>query len=123
LAVSRRERDYAQEALRLSDLLVDLAFSSALRNAEDFPTTVTPETRALAAKVKEAEGRVSVDEERVDELKDRVGRAKTSTKDGILQEFELAQQQLSLDQEELEDAHQCSRSKDSECLSQSPGSN
>lgn len=106
LAVTHRERDYAQEALRLSDLLVDLMFASALRDAGELPAAVTPETRALAVKVKEAEGRVTADEDHVAQITQRVAKAHASAKEDLQQELDLAQEQLSLDQEELDDAHQ-----------------
>jgi small-conductance mechanosensitive channel len=106
LAVTHRERDYAQEALRLSDLLVDLMFASALRDAGEFPAAVTLETRALAVRAKEAEERVTADEDHVTQLTQRVAKARASAKEDLQQELDLAREQFSLDQEELDDAHQ-----------------
>ena len=106
LAVTHTEQDYAQEALRLADLSVDLAFDAALRDATENPAPLTPETRALSEKVTAAEDRVATDQERIAQLTQEVAKARGSGKEAIQQDLELQQAQLSLDQDELEDAHQ-----------------
>lgn len=106
LAVTPEEQDYAKEALRLSGLLVDVAFSAALRDATEFPAPLTPETRKLSAAVKDAEAHLAADEDRVAGLTQQVATARGSAKDALQQNLDLAQEQLSLDKDWLDDAHQ-----------------
>src|SRR5277367_5978217 len=51
LAVTHTEQEDAQEALRLGDHAVDMAFAAALRDATENPAPLTKETRALAARI------------------------------------------------------------------------
>lgn len=44
LAVTHWEQEYAQQALRLADRSVDLAFNAALDDAKENPAPLTPET-------------------------------------------------------------------------------
>src|SRR5271154_4230271 len=55
LASGWDEKRFADQALRLSDNEVDLAFEDALRDAADHPAPPTPETRELYAHVTQAE--------------------------------------------------------------------
>lgn len=106
LAVTRTEQGYAEEALRLADLSVDLAFAAALRDAVENPAPLTLQTQALAARVKAAEDRVTTDQDRVIQLTQQVAKARGSAKDSLQRDLDLAQAQLSLDQDELQDAQQ-----------------
>jgi C4-dicarboxylate-specific signal transduction histidine kinase len=47
LAVTRTEHDYAENAQRLADRSVDLAFAAAIHDAAEHPVTLTPEMRRL----------------------------------------------------------------------------
>lgn len=105
LAVTRLEKNYAHEALRLADHSVDLAFAAALADASENPAPPTPATRALAAKITETENTVAADQDKVDDLKKRLASARGSSKDKIQTQLDLAQAQLSLDQDSLEDDH------------------
>jgi small-conductance mechanosensitive channel len=106
LAVTPEEQDCAREALRLADLSVDLAFDSALRQAEQNPAPLTPETRALAARMKEAQDDVSADEDHITQLTDKVANARGRKKDALQGQLDMAKAQLSLDKDELDDAHE-----------------
>jgi small-conductance mechanosensitive channel len=106
LAVKPLEQEYAREALRLADLSVDLAFDTALRDAQLNPAPLTPETRALVARIKEAQADVSGDEDRIAQLTDKVSKARGSAKEALQESLDLEQAQLSLDKDELGDAHE-----------------
>jgi small-conductance mechanosensitive channel len=106
LAVTPEEQDYAREALRLADLSVDLAFDSALRQAEQNPAPLTTETRALTARMRDAQTDVSADEDRIAQLTDQVGKARGSKKDALQGQLDMAKAQFSLDKDELDDAHE-----------------
>jgi small-conductance mechanosensitive channel len=106
LAVTRTERDYSQEALRLGDHAVDLAFDSAMRDATENPAPLTTETRQLSSRVKKGDAGVGVDQARVAQLTQQLAKAGPAEKDVLQEDLGIAQAQLDLDQDELEDAHQ-----------------
>ncbi len=106
LAVTHWEQEYAQQALRLADRSVDLAFNAALDDAKENPAPLTPETAPLAARVKDADARLNVDQERVAQLTAALEKARPSAKDDVQDQIDLAKAQESLDQDELDDAHE-----------------
>ena len=106
LAVTHWEQEYAQQALRLADRSVDLAFNAALDDAKENPAPLTPETAPLAARVKDADARLNVDQERVAQLTAALEKARPSAKDNVQDQIDLAKAQESLDQDELDDAHE-----------------
>jgi small-conductance mechanosensitive channel len=106
LAVTREEQEFAQEALRLADHSVDLAFDAALRDAEENPAPLTTETRELTLRLKQGQTDVAADEDRIAQLTAQVAKAHGSKKDDLQQKLDLAQAQLSLDKNEADDTHQ-----------------
>jgi len=106
LAVTHSEQDYAQQALRLADHSVDLAFAAALQDATENPAPLTPENRQLAARIKEGEAAVAADQDRLKEFTRVLAQAKGGVRDDLQQLVTIAQAQLTLDQDDLEDARQ-----------------
>jgi small-conductance mechanosensitive channel len=106
LAETPDEQQLAQQALRLGDHAVDLAFASALRNAAEHPAPMSPEAREIAKRVAAAETQVNTSKERVAKLTELSASATASRKDDVQQQLQLAEAQLDLDQDELEDARQ-----------------
>ncbi len=106
LAVTHSEEDYAGQALRLGDLSVDLAFSAAMHDAAENPAPLTPKTRDLAARVKSGTAAVAADQARISVFTAAMARAKGSAKDDLQNLIGIAQAQLALDQDDLEDAQQ-----------------
>jgi len=106
LAVTHRESDYAQQALQLADHSVDMAFEMALRDATENPPPLTPQTRALAARIATAEATLNADQDRLAQLQAKLSKARASDKDDIQEQIDLTQAQTSLDQDELTDAHE-----------------
>jgi small-conductance mechanosensitive channel len=106
LAVTHWEEEYAQQALRLADRSVDLAFDAALDDAKENPAPITPETAPLAARVKDAEARLNTDQDHVAQLTDALAKARPSAKDDVQDQIDLAKAQESLDQDESDDAHE-----------------
>jgi small-conductance mechanosensitive channel len=104
LASSWEEQRYAQQALKLADHEVDLAFADALRDASEHPAPATPETKALYARVKQAEATVKAEQERIDQLKKQLAIANATRQDNLQQQLSIVQAQLELDQDELDDA-------------------
>lgn len=103
LAVTRRERDYAQEATRLGDYSVDLAFSIAALDAENHPAPMTPEMKKVAADLKAAEETESADQSVVTGLTAQLATASAAEKDRIQPALAIIQTQLSLDQDDVRD--------------------
>jgi small-conductance mechanosensitive channel len=103
LASTREEQRFAQQALRLADHAVDLAFSDAMREATLHPASSTPETRELFARVRRAEAQVKSDQDMIDGLKKESAKAKGSG-EVFQQQLDLLQAQLELDKDDLDDA-------------------
>jgi len=104
LAADSDEKRFADQALRLSDNEVDLAFEDALRDAANHPAQPTPETRELYAHVTQAEVNVKADQDRLNQLKKQLAAASSAHQDAVQEQVDLAQAQLDLDQDELDDA-------------------
>ena len=106
LAVTHIEQDYATQALRLADHSVDLAFSAAMHDAAENPAPLTPEMRDLAARVKSRHrsGRRRPGPHR--RFHRAMAQAKGGAKDDLQTLIGIAQAQLALDQDDLEDAQQ-----------------
>ena len=103
LASTREEQRFAQQALRVADHAVDLAFAEAMREASLHPVASTPEAKELFGRVTRAETQVKSDQELIDNLK-----KEPTTKQGsgqeIQKQLDLVQAQLELDKDDLEDA-------------------
>jgi len=111
LAVSSEERQYAREAERLADHEVDQAFGSALRQASVKRPVLSGETLAISEQVKQLEQTVKADQARVDSLTAGTGKSPVAKAGGVQDapssdELDLAKAQLTLDQNELEDAQE-----------------
>ena len=105
LATTPEERQYSDQALRLADHEVDLAFSSAIRDAADHPAPQTPEARELAARVKKLDAGVKAEQANIAALKKSLA-SKPSEQDELQQQVALAQAQEGLDEDELADARE-----------------
>jgi small-conductance mechanosensitive channel len=106
LAAGPDEQRLAQNAARLADNEVDLAFNDALRLASEEQAPETGQTRAIAARIEKAEAAVKSAQDRVNRLKTEATRAHGVKANNLLEQTELAQAELTLDQDELADAQQ-----------------
>lgn len=95
LAVTREEGRYSRDALNLSDHAVDLAFTTALRDAQQHPPAEDATTKSLHEKIRQLEAQLKADDENVKKL---------SGSSGGGGQLQLAQAEQSLHQDELEDA-------------------
>jgi len=100
-AAGSSERSFAARALRLANDEVDLAFATALRDAAAHPPPSTPETQVLVDRIQQIQGRVDADQQKIQQLKRAPKRRHA---DQIKQQLDLAQAELSLDQDALSDA-------------------
>ena len=106
LAVTHTEQDYAQQALRLADHSVDLAFSAAIHDATENPPPLTPQLRKMAERVQTTQTAVAADQNRIKQFTAVLANAKGKGKDDLQSLLGIAQAQLALDQDDLEDAQQ-----------------
>ena len=106
LAVTHEEQAFSQETLRLGDHSVDLAFSAAMRDAIENPAPLTPETRDLLLRIRRVEASVATDQARVAQLTQQLPKAGEAQKDALQEQLGIAQAQMALDQDDLEDAHE-----------------
>lgn len=106
LAVTMREREYAQEAVRLGDYSVDLAFSIAALDAQNHPLPLTPEMKKVAADLKSAEEMAAADQALFTGLSAQIATASAADKDRIQTALAIVQTQLSLDQDDVRDLQQ-----------------
>lgn len=106
LAVTHTEQDYAQQALRLADRSVDLAFAAAIHDATENPPPLTPQLREVAERVKTSQAAVSADQNRIAQFTAALAKARGKTKDDLQSLLGIAQAQLALDQDDLDDAQQ-----------------
>jgi small-conductance mechanosensitive channel len=106
LASGEDEHALAQEALRLADHEVDLAFAAALRSAAEHPAVLGPEARELQTHLVESESALENDKAQIARLTAEELKAEGERKLSVADELEIAKAQLELDQDEVEDAKQ-----------------
>ena len=97
LAVTREEVRYSRDALNLSDNAVDLAFTTALRDAQQHPPAEDANTKALHDRVRQLEAQVKTDADLVKKLS-------AATAPDASGQLQLAQAEQSLHEDELDDA-------------------
>jgi len=106
LAETPEEQAYAQSALRVADHALAFAFTTALRDAEAHPPTLSSDAQRIQDRVRKSQGLLDSDQQRVTELTGALAQAKQTQKDALQDELDLAQSQLDLDKDELEEASQ-----------------
>jgi small-conductance mechanosensitive channel len=106
LAETPDEQAYAQSALRVADHALAFAFTTALRNVEAHPPTLSPEALKIQDRIKKSQGLLDSDQQRVTELTGALAQAKEAQKDALQDELDLASSQLDLDKDELDEANQ-----------------
>ncbi len=106
LATTPEERPLAQEALRLADYEVDLAFAAALRDAAENPPKLSPEAKEAVARLQKAQKLLEKDQALVAQLTKEEAKATSDKKETLGDQLDLAKAELELDQDELDDAKQ-----------------
>jgi small-conductance mechanosensitive channel len=106
VAETPEEQAYAQSALRVADHALAFAFTTALRDAEAHPPTLSADAQRIQDRVHKSQGLLDSDQQRVTELTSALAQAKQTQKDALQDELDLAQSQLDLDKDELEEASQ-----------------
>ena len=100
------ERTFAQDALRLADQDMDLAFGQAVRMVASQPRVTTPETQALETALRNAQRGLATDQAQVKDLTAALATASPETVQSITDRLNLAKAQAVLDQDEIDDSSQ-----------------
>src|SRR5579864_2588942 len=104
LAFTQDEKDLAQQAEKVADHEVDLAFFDAFRAAHESPPPLTPALKKLSDTKDQLQQALTDDQARVADLTRRIAAAPESKKESLQDKLNVAQAQLELDQDELDDA-------------------
>jgi Small-conductance mechanosensitive channel len=100
------ESSVAQDAFRLGDKEMDIAFADAVRAAARQVRTITPEARAIQVRLEESRRNLEADQKRVTELAHAESTATALEKAAISDRLALARARAELDQDETDDATQ-----------------
>ena len=106
LSNSHAEQKLAQEALRLGDHEVDLAFAAALRDVTEHPPALSAEAKKIQDRLTRYQKALDADNAQVAQLTDAAGKASGAKKDQLNNQLNLAKAQQELDQDEVDDAKQ-----------------
>lgn len=100
------EQRLAQEALRVADHEVDLAFAAALREAGEHPPVLNAEAKKIQNRLTRAQKALDADNALVSQLTASLAKANGFAKDKLNDELNLTKSQQELDQDEVDDAKQ-----------------
>lgn len=106
MPTTRDEKSFAEDALRLADQEMDLAFAQAVRMAASLPRTVSPEVKQLGAELQEALRSLDADSAQVKSLAAALAKATPATMLSLTDRLNLAKAQIALDQDQVDDARQ-----------------
>ncbi len=107
LATTPEEQPLAQNAVRIADHEVDLAFDMALRAAaQQSAARQTEETLRIQARVQDASAKIKAAQEQVKRLSELADKAQEADRDRLGAQLELARAELTLDQDQLADANE-----------------
>lgn len=104
LPTTADELPFAQDALRLSDHDMDLAYADAERELEAHPPALSPEAKQIAVRLKAAEDALDADGDLVKRLTDQDAKASGAKKDALDGQLVLAQAHQEEHQDEVDDA-------------------
>src|SRR6266851_4914980 len=106
LAITPEEQRLAEEAVRIADHEVDLAFADELRQAAEQRSDQDPKNRDLYLKLQQAQVALTDVQSRVEQLKAQISSAKPGEKDALQDRKDLLDAEQALDEDEVEDAQQ-----------------
>ena len=106
MPTSDEEKPFAEEALRLGDQEMDLAFAAAVREAQMHPPVLSARAKEIQAHLRKFEDALDADKKRVDDLTAAQAKASGSRKDALDDQLDVAKAQLELDQDEADEAKQ-----------------
>jgi small-conductance mechanosensitive channel len=106
LATLPGERDLAKESIRLTDHEVDIAFTSALRDATLHPPALSADAKEIQARMLKAEHSLTATQTQITQLNAAIAKANGDQKDSLEDQLDIANAQEELDQDEVDDSKQ-----------------
>jgi small-conductance mechanosensitive channel len=103
MPTSAPELPFARQALQLGDQEMDLAFALAVLDATQHPPEMTAKAKEIQARLQKAKDALAADQGRVAQLTAAEAKASGTQKDKLDDQLKLAQAQLELDQDEVDD--------------------
>jgi len=103
---SAEELPLAQEALRLGDREMDLAFAVGVREAQEHPAALSAEAKEAQIRLQDAENSLDRDNSRVAQLTSALAKATGARADSLDNQLQQAKVQVELDQDEVDNAKQ-----------------
>jgi small-conductance mechanosensitive channel len=100
------ERPFAEDALRIADNEMDLAFAQAVRRTLNQPRARTAEANEADARLQQALRALASDQAQVTSLTAALAKADPATAESLDDRLNLAKVQAALDQDEADDARQ-----------------
>ncbi|HLZ50292.1 MAG TPA: mechanosensitive ion channel domain-containing protein [Candidatus Acidoferrum sp.] len=104
MPTSPEELPFAQEALRLADHHMDLAYAAAVRDAEEHPPVLSAQAKEIQARLKNAEDALDADNALVARLTAEDAKATGARKDDLDDQLVLATAHREEHQDEVDDA-------------------
>ncbi|MFL6438310.1 MAG: mechanosensitive ion channel domain-containing protein [Terriglobales bacterium] len=101
---SAAELPFVQEALRLGDKEMDLAFAEAVLDATEHPPVLSEEAKQIQARLQKAEDALGSQQAEIERLTAAQANAKGSRKDALDDQLDLGKARLELGQDEVDDA-------------------
>src|SRR2546430_17337287 len=106
MPTSADELQLAEEALRLGDREMDLAFAAAVSEARMHPVVLSAEAKQIQARLQNAEKSLDGDNARVTQLTAALAKATGAKQDSLDDQLAQAKVQAELDQDEVDNAKQ-----------------
>jgi small-conductance mechanosensitive channel len=106
LAVTFEEQRLAQEAARVADHEVDLAFADALREAREMASNQDPKYDELNTRIRDAQMALGEDKIQIARLKAKIASAKPAELDSLQDQIALLEAQQAPDEDEFDVAQQ-----------------
>ena len=104
MPTSAVELPFARAALQLGDQEMDLAFALAVLDATQHPPALTAKAKEIQARLQKAEDALAAEQAHVAQLTAAEAKASGAQKNKLDDQLKLAQAQLELDQDEVDDA-------------------
>src|SRR6202045_796885 len=106
MPTSADEMPLAQEALRLGDREMDLAFAAGVREAQEHPAVLSAEAKQSETRLQNTEKSLDGDNARVAQLTSTLAKATGVEANRLADQLEQAKVQLELDQDDVDNAKQ-----------------
>ena len=100
------ERPFAEDALRIADGEMDLAFAQAVRRTANQPPAKSEDAKEADSRLQRALRALSADQAQVASLTAALGKANVAGAESLHDRLDLVQAQAALDQDEVDDARQ-----------------